>query len=78
MTIAAQFVDLLKEENVLDAMNLIKATLSEQARAEVTKVGVEVAKSFKLSEKMDEEEEEEDESEKNKSDASSVANGDKE
>ena len=75
MTIAAQFVNLLKEENVLDAMNLIKTSLSEQARAEVAKVGVEVAASFKLSEKMEEEEEQEDDP-KPKSDASSVDNGD--
>jgi len=69
MTTAAQFVNLLKEENILDAMNLIKTTLSEQARAEVAKVGVEVAASFKLSEKMDEEEEQEGDDKGDKSDA---------
>lgn len=74
MTTAAQFVNLLKEENVLDAMNLIKTSLSEQARAEVAKIGVEVAATFKLSEKMEEEEEQEDEN-KNKSDADSVDSG---
>lgn len=78
MTTAAQFVNLLKEENVLDAINLIKTSLSEQARAEVAKVGVEVATSFKLSEKMEEEEEQEDDANKQPSDASSVDNGNKE
>lgn len=74
MTTAAQFVTLLKEENVLDAMNHIKTSLSEQARAEVTKVGVEVAASFKLSEKMDEEDEPDEENKP--SDASSVDGSD--
>lgn len=76
MTTAAQFVNLLKEENILDAMNLVKTTLSEQARTEVAKVGTEVAASFKLSEKMEEEEEQEEDDNKGKSDASSVANAD--
>ncbi|AND75033.1 hypothetical protein pf16_110 [Pseudomonas phage pf16] len=75
MTTAAQFVNLLKEENVLDAMNLIKTSLSEQARAEVAKIGVEVAASFKLSEKMEEDDEQEDDENKNKSDADSVDSG---
>lgn len=55
MTIAAQFVNLLKEENVHDAMNLIKTALTEQSKAKAAEIGVEVAASFKLSEKMKEE-----------------------
>jgi hypothetical protein len=48
---ATQFIAMLKEENALDAMQVIKAALSEQARAEVAKTQIEVAQTFKLAEK---------------------------
>lgn len=48
---AAKFIDHLKEENVLDAMTVIKTALSEQARAVVAKTNTEVAGTFKLTEK---------------------------
>lgn len=48
---AAQFVAHLKEENILDAMTVIKTALSEQARAVVAKTQGDVAATFKLTEK---------------------------
>lgn len=52
---ATQFIAMLKEENALDAMQVIKAALSEQARAEVAKTQIEVAQTFKLVEKAKDE-----------------------
>lgn len=49
--VSAQFVAHLKEENILDAMTVIKNALSEQARAVVALTQTEVATSFKLTEK---------------------------
>lgn len=85
-TTPAQFVALLKEENVVDAMQLIKTTLAEQARAVVAKTNIEVAALFKLAEKKMVKEDDEDEGTKDdanannndedgKSDADSVGNG---
>ena len=48
---ATQFIAMLKEENALDAMQVIKAALSERARAEVSKTQLSVAESFKMTEK---------------------------
>lgn len=54
---ATQFIAMLKEENALDAMQVIKAALSERARAEVTKTQLTVAQAFKMTEKAVEKEE---------------------
>lgn len=48
---ATQFIAMLKEENALEAMQVIKTALSEQARAEVAKTHLTVAESFKMTEK---------------------------
>lgn len=75
---SALFVAHLKEENILDAMTVIKAALSEQARVVVGKTQTDVATSFKLTEKaapvsdnVDTENDNNDED--GKSDADSVA-----
>lgn len=75
---SALFVAHLKEENILDAMTVIKAALSEQARVVVGKTQTDVAASFKLTEKAapvpGTEETENDNTDKDgKSDADSVA-----
>lgn len=49
--VSTQFIAMLKEENALEAMQVIKAALSERARAEVAKTQTEVAGTFKLTEK---------------------------
>lgn len=54
---ATQFIAMLKEENALEAMQVIKAALSERARAEVAKTQLTVAESFKMTEKAVEKEE---------------------
>lgn len=79
-TTPAQFVALLKEENVVDAMQLIKTTLAEQARAVVAKTNIEVAARFKLAEKKMVKEDDETDNDNNdgdgKSDGDSVAGDD--
>ena len=49
--VSTQFIAMLKEENALEAMQVIKASLSERARVEVAKTQTEVAATFKLTEK---------------------------
>lgn len=49
--VSTQFIAMLKEENALEAMQVIKAELSERARGEVAKTQTEVAATFKLTEK---------------------------
>lgn len=74
---ATQFIAMLKEENALEAMQVIKAALSEQARAEVAKTHLSVAATFKLAEKVaDQEETENDNSDADgKSDVDSESGG---
>ena len=49
--VSTQFIAMLKEENALEAMQVIKASLSERARVEVAKTQTEVAATFNLTEK---------------------------
>jgi hypothetical protein len=69
MSVAKQFIDHLKQENVLEAIQVIKDALDEHARQVVSNVHEEIAESFKLKtvkvldEKDDEESEDEDDSE---------------
>ena len=49
--VSTQFINMLKEENALEAMQVIKAALSERARVEVAKTQTEVAATFNLTEK---------------------------
>lgn len=77
--VSTQFIAMLKEENALEAMQVIKAALSERARAEVAKTQTEVAGTFKLTEKAAESNNIDTENDNadadGKSDADSVGNG---
>lgn len=65
------FMDFLKEDNVLEAFQVIKDELSERARSLTEASNLEVAKQFKLKpivEKDDKDDDEKDEDDENLSD----------
>lgn len=64
--VAQKFIDQLKQQNLLEAIEVIKEELASRARKTVEDVNFTVAESFKMSrivEADDEEEEDEDEEE---------------
>lgn len=65
--VAQKFIDQLKQDNILEAMETIKAELAKRARAVVEEVSFDVAESFNMS-KVAESEEEKDEDEDDKED----------
>lgn len=58
-TVAHQFIDLLKEDNILEAIGVIKQSLTNQAAKEAEVIKESIAKSFKLVPIVEKEEEDE-------------------
>lgn len=56
-TVAHQFIDLLKEDNILEAIGVIKQSLTNQAVKETEAIKESIAKSFKLVPIVEEEDE---------------------
>lgn len=70
-TIAHQFIDLLKEDNILEAIGVIKQALTDKAVSEAATIKESVAQSFKLvpiAEEKDEDEEDDEDEDKEESD----------
>jgi len=63
--VAQKFIDQLKQQNLLEAIEVIKEELASRARKTVEEVNFTVAESFKMSRivEADEEEEEDDDEE---------------
>lgn len=58
-TVAHQFIDLLKEDNILEAIGVIKQSLTNQAVKETEAIKESIAKSFKLVPIVEKEEDDE-------------------
>lgn len=65
-TVAHQFIDLLKEDNILEAIGVIKQALTDKAVAETATIKESIAESFKLVPIVEKEEEDDDKEEDKK------------
>lgn len=66
--VAQKFIDQLKQQNLLEAIEVIKEELASRARKTVEEVNFTVAESFKMSRIVEADEEEEDDDEEDEGD----------